>query len=267
MPTALHGLHLLIVALCFSVAAPAAADGEPEPGRYALVWNDARLHIAPDADAPWVRLGAWGRAERAEHPEDVSLVEVAGVHGEFLEVINLSSGTYPEGACHNSLDLPWSIHVHLYVDRMDVARATGREIEIRHPDGTGVTLEVGVAAVPLPSEGDAALYRVATRGYTADVELPPGTLVRRFDAGPHGEHGLGLGVLVAESSELRWGDGSQLVRTGHWADVNVYAREPHPRGALVSLGQGCASWRVAVREQELVPASHPDGLERDAENK
>ena len=254
-PTLWLGFALL--AATFLGTGPAAADdGIP---RYLLVWQDATLYTDASADAPGVRIFTWSAEQRADHPGELMWVEFVAEHGEYCEVLTRQT-IYADGQCYGTVPDLWNYEVHLFVRREDVAQATTREVGVSFDDGSGVSLQPGVALMALPGKKRTTRYRASVAGLSVDVELPADAVGTLFRPNAHGFEGGWLDERLKDDVPMWLGDGSAVLRYDPWSPRRLAVRDDHARGALVTLRTSCAEFRVAVSEGDLVDGAESGAL-------
>ena len=155
------------------VAEPAPLTGE------VLVVDDAWLHIHPDAGADRFR------RRSARDPQDLRAVSrwiVVADRGEWIELVVAPYGRWPVAYCMWGEGAVQYYGVRVHVRREGLAEATTRAVEIRYPDGTGVTLQPGV---PLgPARASDGWRRVIVGGLTFHVDVPADAIGLSFESAP-----------------------------------------------------------------------------------
>jgi len=236
-------------------AAPAAAD---EPDRFVLVWQDAWLYTAPDLDADRARVFGWEPSERLDHPGQLVSMRLVAEHEGFVEVATTVGD--PPGHCYPTLGDVWPFEVHLFVQRADLAHVTTGRLHVPFEDGTGVTLQPGVALLPTGGDGRMRQFRVGVDGLAFTVSMPAAGIGQEYAPGPLPEGGGWLGVQLDPEAEMRLGDGSRVERYHEFAPARPSVQASHERGALLTMRSSCVEARVAVAEDALKDVVSSEGL-------
>ncbi len=248
----------LLACQAIAVLTPIPARAGDDP-RFALVWDNARLHHRPDATSPWVRLFTFDDASRPDRTGQVHVMQLLGEEGDFARVANLQ---YLDGTCSNygTHQHAYGFQLELYVARADLAPVLHRRTQIDFDDGTGVDLDPGVALRTGTCADETCGVLARVDGVLLDLEIPEGHVDRWYS--PDATRGVGnwTGERIRLSAPILL-DGRPVERLdGHHTLQDVRNREPLPSGALVTVDGMCGNYRFAVGEDAFVDSSDAQGL-------
>ena len=198
MLTLLASLMLVPSISGAEVAEPETITGE------VLVFDDAWLHIHPDGDAERFRRRS---ARDADDIRAVARWVVVADRGEWIELVVAPYGRWPVAYCMWGEGAVQYYGVRVHVRREGLAEATTRAVEIRYPDGTGVTLQPGV---PLgPARASDGWRRVIVGGLTFHVDVPADAIGLSFESAPAPE-----AASIEPDDRLELAQGAVLTYSG-----------------------------------------------------
>ena len=221
---------------------PATAAGE---GGFALVWYDALLHRSPDDGAP-LQAYDFGDVPRERRPGQVFTVTRLESRGEWVKV----------GGVDGWLDDQWrpihcigsdifdmqGVDVAVWVHERDLAPVLTAPFELRHADGTYVSLTPGVPLIG---------GRPWLNGYSFPFSVPAESIGLAYEPTPVEEASLTPNTSYqAKPASIRVSLGGDSVP---WSQpVWSYAEEPIVRlteeidGKRHLVEERCGSFELAV---------------------
>ena len=232
------------------IAAPPSARAEEE-ARRVLVWDNARLHLAPDEGSRWIHRASWDDAERPDRTGEVQVLELVGDHGAFVRV------THPgnlDATCAN-YGVPYATQgyrLDLYVRKADLAPVLLHRQNINFADGTGYSLVPGVPVRSRACQGGACAVLARSELSLFELTVPEAHLGTSYSPGEPQDLGDGTGDTLLSYADLQMDEEPVKRRPAHRSLLEVRDRAPHALGALVTLQGPCGEYRVAVGEDAFV---------------
>jgi hypothetical protein len=240
---------IALIPLVSLLSVAAFAEESEESIEYVLLYRDAALHEAPDAEGRTHRAFAADREAASDAGVPRLLARVVADHGRWVEIEPAYHYTSICGA--QEFLQGAGVTLRFFVARTDLAATVRRPVTVRHDDGTSVELRPGIPLEPVGGRRDR--YLVFDEDLRFEVELSSQDVGHVFAAADDFESRWFDGTPTKPGSDFFLGGESVGIGDSDRARTVEVVREVGDQ-YLVSLNRACTNLVVAIDATDLDPS-------------